>query len=187
MLLAQTFLLAALAPVPSHAPHADASNRATPKWSIEALAAGVRWPALGSLPPCVGRRPELAAPCLPNAPELRFSLIPVPSLDARHAALALPAISEEMGGTLGGFMNVDIMNARRLNIGPRVSWLTPDSPREDLLRLRVVASGWGVSYEWRETAISFGVTAGPRFVMMGEYWPVIDRMNSEARVELPLP
>lgn len=96
-------------------------------------------------------------------------------------------MDDEFEGTLGGFMNFDLMEALHLSAGPQVSWLTPDSPREDLLRLRVVAPGWGVRYTWNEAAISVGVAASTRFVMLGEDWPVIDVLTSEARVEFRLP
>jgi hypothetical protein len=56
------------------------------------------------------------------------------------------------------------------------------------MRLRVLASGWGIRYSWRETGISAGVAVGTRFVKMGETdFPVVDRLNSEARIELALP
>jgi hypothetical protein len=68
-----------------------------------------------------------------------------------------------------------------------VSWLTPDSPREDLLRLRVVAPGWGVRYTWDEAGVSVGVAASTRFVMLGEGWTMVDVLASEARLEFLLP
>jgi hypothetical protein len=99
--------------------------------------------------------------------------------------VALPPM--RMGGTLGGFVNMDVTEARRLITGPELSWLTPDSPREDLLRLRVVASGWGVRYNWDEAHVSVGVAACTRFVMFGEDFPVVDVLTSEARVVFLLP
>lgn len=93
----------------------------------------------------------------------------------------------EMAGTLGGFVNVEVMQIDRVSAGARVTWLTPDSPREDLLRLRIFAPGWGLRYTLRESAISLGVLASSRFVLLGEDWPMIDVVTPEARLELPLP
>jgi hypothetical protein len=79
------------------------------------------------------------------------------------------------------------MDTLHLSAGPQLSWLTPDSPREDLLRLRVVAPGWGIRYTWDEAALSVGIAACTRFVMLGDDFPVVDMLTSEARIEFLLP
>jgi hypothetical protein len=109
----------------------------------------------------------------------------VPAAPAWYAApgAQLPSLRDEADDRLGGFVSFDVMKALHLSAGPRVSWLTPDSPREDLLRLRVVAPSWGVRYTWQD-AVSVGVATGTRFLMLGEDWPVVDVLTSEASVEL---
>jgi len=116
---------------------------------------------------------------------------------AAPIAVALPALSRRrrgptvphsaMGGTLGGVKSFDVMDSEHVSSGPQLSWLTPDSPREDLLRLRVVAPGWAVRYTWEEAHVSVGVAAFTRFVMFGEDMPVVDMLTSEARLEIELP
>jgi hypothetical protein len=134
-------------------------------------------------PPCDASKRK-GEPCsLASSPSAVAALPPPGSYAAPE--LALPHM--RMGGTLGGFVNMDVTEAPRLITGPELSWLTPDSPREDLLRLRVVASGWGVRYNWDEAHLSVGVAACTRFVMFGEDMPVVDMLTSEARIEFLLP
>jgi hypothetical protein len=158
---------------------------AAPTWAAYLLVVQAPWGALQSAPPCERVLGKIALPCstIDSAP-LFGATLPAGRYVKRH--LELPSVSGEMDGTLGGFMNFDLMGALHLSAGPQVSWLTPDSPREDLLRLRVVAPGWGVRYTWDET-VSVGVVACTRFVMFGEDWPVVDMLTSEARVEFLLP
>ncbi len=94
--------------------------------------------------------------------------------------------AEKVDEALGGFMHFDLVRALNLRAGPQVSWLTPESPREDLLELRVVAPGWGVRYAWDESPLSVGLSACTRFVMLGETGPVVDVLTAEARLELLL-
>lgn len=164
------------------------------------LAVRAPWPLrlTPSLPPdCARLRGELLVPCVPEAsgPDIDDEL---PAASYVQGEVRVPSVSKEMRGTLGGFLNVDVMGARRLSAGlkaglsagPLLSWLTPDSPREDLLRLRVVAPGWGVRYSWQtwgEGAISAGIAVCTRFVMFGEDFPVVDVLTSEARVVFSLP
>lgn len=157
-----------------------------PIWSAHLLAVQAPWQALQPGPPCGRLKGELALPlpCVsaPSEPLVRAPLsVARPSVDPD---VRLPGVRDRK---LGGFMNFDVMEARHLRAGPQVSWLTPESPREDLLRLRVVASGWGVRYTLEEAAVSVGVAACTRFVMLGEDWPVVDMLTSEARIEFLLP
>jgi hypothetical protein len=157
------------------------------------LALRASWQQLRLTPPlvpdCAHLRGELLLPCSPAeaGPDIDDELpAPSPAPDEVN----FPSVGDEMGGTLGGFLNLDMMGSLHLSAGPLLSWLTPDSPREDLLRLRVVAPGWGVRYTWQtwgEGSISAGVAVCTRFVMFGEDFPVVDVLTSEARVVFALP
>jgi hypothetical protein len=147
----------------------------------------MRVPSLQLTPPCTQLPVEPVVPCTRSeaGPDIDDA---VPSYVPEY--VHLPSVTDEMGGTLGGFVNLDMMDLPHLSAGPMLSWLTPDSPREDLLRLRVVAPGWGVRYTWQtwgESAISAGIAVCTRFVMFGEDFPVVDVLTSEARVEFSLP
>jgi hypothetical protein len=140
-------------------------------------------------PDCARLRGELVLPCDPSAanPDIGEEL---PSPSYVPGEVRLPSVGKQMRGTLGGFLNLDMLGTLHLSAGPQLSWLTPDSPREDLLRLRVVAPGWGVRYTWQtwgEGAVSAGIAVCTRFVMFGEDFPVVDVLTSEARVEFILP
>ncbi|HTV22612.1 MAG TPA: hypothetical protein VMG12_28180 [Polyangiaceae bacterium] len=153
------------------------------------LAVRIPWRELQLTPPCAQPGSEQVVPCIPTGagPHLDEAVPVSPYVPEQ---VHLPSVSDEMGGTLGGFLNVDMMDLPHLSAGPMLSWLTPDSPREDLLRLRVVAPGWGIRYTWQtwgDSAISAGVAVCTRFVMFGEDFPVVDVLTSEARVEFSLP
>ncbi len=160
--------------------------RAGPMWAAYLLAAQQPWRVLALTPPCGRLKGEPSPPCIDDVsgPELDEAL---PKTSYARVDVSLPSVSDEMGGTLGGYVNVDLMDTLHLSAGPQLSWLTPDSPREDLLRLRVVAPGWGISYTWDEPAVSVGIAACTRFVMLGEDFPVVDMLTSEARIEFLLP
>lgn len=157
------------------------------------LAARAPWRELQLTPPltpdCARVRGERLLPCSPAeaGPDIGDEL---PASLYVPDEVRLPSVSDEMGGTLGGFLNLDMRATLHLSVGPQLSWLTPDSPREDLLRLRVVAPGWGIRYTWQAWgagAISAGVAVCTRFVMFGEDFPVVDVLTSEARLEFSLP
>lgn len=159
--------------------------RAAPVWAVVALAVRAPLHRLRLMPACGLLRGKPAAPCSTTISGPLLDVLPlVPSSYAAPSA-QLPTFRGE-DDTLGGFVSFDVMKALHLSVGPRVSWLTPDSPREDLLRLRVVAPGWGVRYAL-DDAVSFGVATGSRFLMLGEDWPVVDMLMSEASIELLLP
>jgi hypothetical protein len=155
-------------------------------WAVVALAVRAPLPRLRLMPGCRLLRGKPTAPC--NTAISGPALDTVPGASASYAAPSaeLPSFQSAMEDRLGGFVNLDLMKALHLSVGPRVSWLTPDSPREDLLRLRVVAPGWGIRYSWHEV-MSVGVATGSRFLMLGEDWPVVDVLMSEASIELLLP
>lgn len=152
-------------------------------WGPQLLALRAPWLSLKlEVDGCPSLEDHAGAPCLPGSPApLRLS---VPSF-APDGEDDLPLDGVSAG--LGGFRNFDLMDTPHLSAGPELSWLTPDSPREDLLRLRVVAPGWGVRYTWSEERVAVGVAACTRFVMFGEDWPVVDVLTSEARIEFRLP
>ena len=139
-------------------------------------------PAL--VPPAAGARSGTASTACLAALATPIA-VALPALVRRRRGPSAPRSA--MGGTLGGVKSFDVMDAEHVSAGPQLSWLTPDSPREDLLRLRVVAPGWAVRYTWEEAHVSVGVAAFTRFVMFGEDMPVVDMLTSEARIELELP
>lgn len=183
--LVQSLLFATVTSVASGASNASVVSavHATPMWSAYLFAIQAPWRTLQLAPPCDGSKGR-ALPCsLASSPSVVAALPPPGSY--ADPDVTLPPM--RMGGTLGGFVNMDVTEAPRLITGPELSWMTPDSPREDLLRLRVVASGWGVRYNWDEAHISVGLAACTRFVMFGEDFPVVDVLTSEARIEFRLP
>ena len=148
----------------------------------------VRAPWLQLQPPCSNRPGKSPAPCLAALASPIGAARPV--LAREHRGTTLPRRTlprRTLSGTLGGVKSLDVVGADRLSAGPQLSWFTPDSPREDLLRLRVVSPGWAVRYTWKEAHVAVGVAAFTRFVMFGEDWPVVDMLTSEARFELELP
>jgi hypothetical protein len=166
---------------------------AAPLGFAHLLASRAPWRELQLTPPlapdCAKLRGELASPCLPTAAGPDIDEAP-PAPAEVPGEVRLPRMSSDMGATLGGFVNVQLMRTLHLSAGPLLSWLTPDSPREDLLRLKVVAPGWGVRYTWQtwgEGAISAGLAVCTRFVKFGEDLPVVDVLTGEARVEFSLP
>jgi hypothetical protein len=187
LLIQTTLMLASLASAAGGSTVVGGVGRAAPMWAINLLAVQAPWPRLELVMPCARVTGRLALPCISTLSEpLTGASFPVTGSYA-HRGARLPAMSDEMDGTLGGYANFDVMDALHLSAGPLVSWLTPDSPREDLLRLRVVAPGWGVRYTWDEAGVSVGVAASTRFVMLGEGWTMVDVLASEARLEFLLP
>jgi hypothetical protein len=159
-----------------------------PVWAAYLLTVQAPWRALALTSPCArSKQTKHAFGCLATAPgPLVANALPAAGSYAR-ADLQLSELGHGLGGTLGGFKNFDLSSSVHLRVGPELSWLTPDSPREDLLRVRVVAPGWGVRYTWDEANMSVGVAACTRFVMFGEDLPVVDKLTSEARIEFRMP
>src|SRR5688572_14874096 len=89
---------------------------------------------LGSWQPLGSRWPAPPSDALPDELTLDAEHAPAASLEqslradgveaTEHAALR--EVPRGASGTLGGFMNVDVMSLRQLSAGPLVSWLTPD-------------------------------------------------------------
>jgi hypothetical protein len=179
-------MLASLSSAIPGAPVARHATPAVPVWAAYLLAVQAPWRKLQLAPPC-GRLTDLAAlPCV--------SLMP-----GRGAAQSLPAAGSyairelslprrnDSSRTLGGFVHLDVVASPHLRAGPELSWSTPDSPREDLPKMRVLSPGWGVRYAWSESPVAVGVSACSRVVMIGRDFPVVDPISSEARVEFMLP
>jgi hypothetical protein len=174
-----------MAAVAVTSPAVGSVARMAPAWATYLLAVQAPWRTLQLAPPCIRSGRALPPPCRGSisGPDIDQAL-PAPI----DPDVELPNVGDELGGSLGGFVNIDVMQAPHLTAGPELSWLTPESPREDLMRLRVLTSGWGIRYTWSETGISAGVAICTRFVKMGEIdLPVVDMLTSEARIEFLLP
>lgn len=162
-----------------------ATSALMPRVGAYLLAVQAPWlqlPPLPSMRSCPAQRKKRSRCLTALASPIAVAL---PALARRRGSPALPRPT--MGGTLGGVKSFDVMDAEHVSAGPQLSWLTPESPREDLLRLRVVAPGWAVRYTWEQANVSFGVAAFTRFVMFGEDMPIVDMLTSEARIEIELP
>jgi hypothetical protein len=141
------------------------------------------WLRLQLLPPCGLLMSGTPLPCAPNRVEVE-QLLPVGAL--AFSLHPLPRQSDHFK-TLGGFVSLDVVASARLRSGPEFSWAAPDSPREELPKLRLLSPGWGVRYAWEDAPMAVGVSTCSRFIMLGEEMPFFDAVTSEARVELFLP
>jgi hypothetical protein len=161
---------------------------AAPMWATYLLAVQAPWRALQLMPPCPrSRKARSSLGCFAAGPgPLLAASLPAAG-SYGHPDRQLSTWGHGLGGTLGGFRNFDLSTSAHLSVGPELSWLTPESPREDLLRVRIVAPGWGVRYTWDDANMSVGVAACTRFVTFGEDLPVVDKLTSEARLEFRLP
>jgi hypothetical protein len=140
------------------------------------------WPRLELLPPC-GLLMSGGLPCAPN----RVVMEPVLPVGAFVISrLSLPRRSDHFK-TLGGFVSLDLLASARLRSGPEFSWATPDSPREELPKLRLLSPGWRVSYAWKNSPVAVGLSTCSRFIMLGQEVPWFDAVTSEARLEVLLP
>ncbi len=153
-------------------------------WPSYLLAVQAPWRALQLAPACGMSRGALPLPCFSRASGPRVG-VALPALGSYADGLDLPDV--RLGGGLGGFVNLDVMEVLQLSAGPEVTWLTPTNPGENLLPLKMFAPGWGIRYDWDEANMSVGVAACTRFVMFGENKAVVDKLSSEARVEFQLP
>ena len=163
-----------------------ATSALVPKVGAYLLAVQAPWlqlPPLPSMRSCLSQAKKRSSSCL--AALASPIAVALPALARRRRGPTVP--QSAMGGTLGGVKSFDVMDAEHVSAGPQLSWLTPDSPREELLRLRVVAPGWAVRYTWEEAHVSVGVAAFTRVVMFGDDMPIVDMLTSEARIEIELP
>jgi len=106
-----------------------------------------------------------------------------------HTHPSLPtAHPEQTHGVVvagGGFVHLNLIDAARFGAGPEVSWVTPDTPHEDLLRQRLVTPGVGVWYSPRSSRLFLGVSAKTSVSTLGETW-FVHALSSEARVGFSL-
>lgn len=188
MLLFQSILLASLSSATPGAPPAPAAHPGSEpvaNWVTALLAPVSSW-----------KQPlQLSLACSAAQGAARcISLLPQGGLASRAAAastygafeLKLPRRTDAFR-TQGGFVHLDMVESSGLRVGPELSWSTPDSPREDLPRMRLLSPGWGVRFAWGASPVAVGVSACSRFVMVGKDLPVIDPITSEARFEFRLP
>jgi len=85
----------------------------------------------------------------------------------------------------GGFLHLDLIDARHFGAGPEVSWVLANTPHEDLLRQRLVTPGVGVWYSPLPSRLFLGISANTRVSTLGETW-FVNALSSEARVGFSL-
>jgi hypothetical protein len=186
LLLFQSVLLASLSSTGHAAPVARHATVAVPVWAAYLLAVQAPWRRLQLAPPCGRLSNHAALPCL-SLVSGRGSAQSLPAAGSyADPQLSLPRRNDSFR-TLGGFVHLDFVASPRLRTGPELSWSTPDSPREDLPKMRLLSPGWGVRYAWHESPVAVGVSACSRVVMIGRDFPVVDPITSEARIEFLLP
>jgi hypothetical protein len=178
-------MLASLAVVHS-TPASTHAAPAAPVWGAARLAVEAPWRLLQLAPPC-GRQAERSSlPCFSiHSGHGAAESLPAPGSYA-GTELRMPRKNDSLR-TLGGFVHLDLVASPHLRTGPEFSWSNPDSPREDLQKMRLLAPGWGMRYTWRDAPLAFGVSACSRIVMLGKESPQVDPLTSEARVEFRLP
>jgi hypothetical protein len=185
VLLFQSILLASLSSGALASPLTHASPRPAPIWGTRLLSLGELWKkGLQLSLPCAGT-PGGTAPCVSLLPE-RSLIERAPAGSYGAFELKLPRRNDAFR-TQGGFVRLDVVDSANLHVGPELSWSSPDSPREDLPKMRLLSPGWGVRFAWRASPLAVGVSACSRFVMVGRELPVVDPLTSEARVEFRLP
>ncbi|HTV19707.1 MAG TPA: hypothetical protein VMG12_13575 [Polyangiaceae bacterium] len=186
MLLFQTILLASLSSGSPVVPVAHANARPTPLWVTRLLSLRTWQKKLRLSVPCSSLLSGGVGPCVSLVPEPAL-LERVPAGDAPGTlGFKLPRRNDAFR-TQGGFVHLDVVDAPSLRMGPELSWSTPDSPREDLMKVRLLSPGWGVRFAFEDTPVSVGVSACSRVMMMGKELPLVDPFTSEARVEFRLP
>ncbi len=171
------------APIARHAAHV---THAVPVWAAYLLAVQAPWRRLQLAPPCGRLANSAALPCVSLASG-RGAAQSLPAAGSyADPELSLPRRNDNFR-TLGGFVHLDVVASPYLRAGPELSWSTPDSPREELPKMRLLSPGWGVRYAWHESPVAVGVSACSRVVMIGRDFPLVDPLTSEARIELTLP
>jgi hypothetical protein len=149
------------------------------------VAVNAPWQRLQLAPACGRLANRSAEPCFIRSGRGMVQTVPKAGSYA-NPELRLSGKNDSFR-TLGGFVHLDILASPNLRSGPELSWSTPDSPREDLQKMRLLSPGWGVRYTWADSPVAFGVSACSRIVMMGKQVPMVDPLTSEARVEFRLP
>jgi hypothetical protein len=107
----------------------------------------------------------------------------------RGVSFSVPAGQPQQSpGTVvaqGGFLHLDLIDARHFGAGPEVSWVMANPAHEDLLRQRLVTPGVGVWYSPLPSRLFLGISANTRVSTLGETW-FVNALSSEARVGLSL-
>jgi hypothetical protein len=185
VLLFQSVMLASLASV-AHSTHTTYAIQAAPIWAAAVLAVQAPWRRLQLAPQC-GRLANLSSlPCFAlRSGHGVAERVPAAGRYADHDVKR--PVGNDRLRPIGGFVQFDIVPSPQVRSGPELSWSTPDSPREDLQKMRLLSPGWGVSYSLGHLPIAVGLSAFSRIVMVGKQMPVVDPLTSEARVELSLP
>lgn len=186
MLIFQSILLASLSSGTPVTPVVQASPRPAPIWLNRLLTLGESWTKRLSLSvPCAGTASG-TAPCISLLPDPSSRAESVPAGDYGSFTLKLPRRNDAFR-TQGGFVRLHVLESASLRLGPELAWSTPDSPREDLQKIRLLSPGWGVRFAMGASAVAVGVSACSRFMMVGRELPMFDPLTSEARVEFRLP
>jgi len=196
VLLFQTILLASLSsPTPVAAaaksaksspvtPAAPASARTAPTWFTRLFSLRATWKLQLSVP--CSSLSDGTAPCVSLLPEQGVLERATATGTYRGPGWKLPRRKDAFR-TQGGFVHLDIVSSPGMRVGPELSWSTPDSPREDLPKVRLLSPGWGVRFAWGESRVAVGVSACSRVLTVGRELSMVDPLTSEARVEFQLP
>jgi hypothetical protein len=160
--------------------------RPAPAWVTRLLSLGQSWNnELQLSRPCSRISGRLGSPCISLMPEQGL-VARAPAGDYGSFELKLPRRGDAFRDQ-GGFVRLEMVESRNVRVGPELSWSTPDSPREDLPKMRLLSPGWGVRIAWGASRVAVGVSACSRFVMVGRGLPLVDPLTSEARIEFRLP
>jgi hypothetical protein len=186
VLLFQSILLASLSSTTHVAPVAHVSPRHAPTWVNRLLSLPDSWKKKLSLSLPCSSVSDGTAPCVSLLPEPGMGEGVPAAGDYGSFELKLPRRTDAFR-TQGGFVHLDVVESPHLRVGPELSWSTPDSPREDLPKMRLLSPGWGVRFAMGASPVAVGVSACSRIVMMGKELPLVDPLTSEARVEFRLP
>jgi hypothetical protein len=179
-------MLASLASVVHTTPVTSQSIQSAPIRPAAMLALYSPWRRLQLAPTCGDRTNSTGLGCDSNRANQGASE-PVPAPGSYTSSeLRMPRRTDGFR-SLGGFVHLDLLASSQLRTGPEFSWSSPDSPREDLQKMRLISPGWGMRYMLPDAPVAVGVSACSRIVMMGKQLPLVDPLTSEARVEFRLP
>lgn len=205
MLLFQTILLASLSSATPMAPAVKAAKavqatKATtpaeptapatkrgsaPSWFTRLFSLRTTWKRLQLSVPCASLSGG-TAPCVSLVPD-HGSLEPTPAAGTYSGLGWKMPRRNDAFRTQGGFVHLDMVSSPALRVGPELSWSTPDSPREDMPKMRLLSPGMGLRVAWGASPVAVGVSACSRVLMIGRDLPMVDPLTSEARVEFQLP